>query len=69
MIYTVSNTIAAGKPMNVFVNGNKVARAVYADTAKGIVKYNPTPVRIKKGTDEVYTRVLKGVVTVEPIKK
>ncbi len=52
----------------IFVNGNEVHRCVLADTAKGIVKYHPHPVRVKKGTDEIYTRTLKGVVTVEFIK-
>ncbi len=52
----------------IFVNGNEVHRCVWADTAKGTVKYHPHPVRLKKGTDEVYTRTLKGVVTVEFIK-
>ncbi|ENM3904709.1 hypothetical protein EFU53_003287 [Vibrio cholerae] len=52
----------------IFVNGNEVHCCVWADTAKGIVKYYPHPVRVKKGTDEIYTRTLKGVVTVEFIK-
>ncbi|HDI3344792.1 TPA: hypothetical protein PMK43_002050 [Vibrio cholerae] len=52
----------------IFVNGNEIRYVIYADTKKGIVKYHPHPVRLKKGTDEVYTRTLKGVVTVEFIK-
>ncbi len=52
----------------VFVNGNKIDHVIYADTKKGIVKYHPHPIRIKKGSDFVYTRILKGLVTVELIK-
>lgn len=37
----------------VFVNGNKIDHVIYADTKKGIVKYHPHPIRIKKGSDFV----------------
>ena len=67
MIYTVANTIEIGRRVDVFVNGNRVARAVFADTARGVVRYHPTPVRRKKNTDEALTRTLRGVVTVEVI--
>ncbi|MBF4433211.1 hypothetical protein ERJ77_01610 [Vibrio anguillarum] len=53
---------------HVFVNGNEIRYVIYADTKKGIVKYHPHPVRLKKGSDVVYTRTLKGLVTVEFIK-
>ncbi|AOT26254.1 hypothetical protein EA004_20605 [Vibrio anguillarum] len=55
-------------PRNVFVNGNKIKFVVYADTKKGIVKYHPHPVRRKRGSNVVYTRTLKGLVTVEFIR-
>lgn len=32
----------------VFVNGNEIRYVIYADTKKGIVKYHPHPVRLKK---------------------
>ncbi|MCH4563346.1 hypothetical protein MKP05_09410 [Halomonas sp. EGI 63088] len=64
MIYTVENR---GRPVRVFVNGNEVRKAIYADTERGIVRYYPEPIRIKRGTDEVYTRTLRGQVTVEPM--
>lgn len=70
MIYTVANTISVGKPVRVFVNGNKVDGAYYADTARGIVKFWPQPARIKKPErDQAYSRTLRGNVTVEPIER
>ena len=68
MIYTVSNTSEIGRPCRVFVNGNEVRRAVYADTNKGIVRYVTQPIKVNKMTGDVYTRKLKGVVTVELIQ-
>lgn len=65
MIYTVANTIGIGKPVRVFVNGNEVESAVSADTGKGVVVYAPKPYRAAKGKDYVYTRKLRGKVTVE----
>lgn len=50
----------------IYVNGNEIPRAVWADTNRGVVVYYPQPVRIHKlRRDEVFTRKLKGVVTVE----
>lgn len=68
MIYTTKNTSEAGRPMRVFVNGYEVRAAVYADTERDIVRYHPAPARLKKGTDEIYTRTLRGKVTVEPMQ-
>lgn len=67
MRYTVANTMEAGKPVNAYVNGNKIDNVIIADTDKGEVVFCPDPVRSKRGTDEVYTRKLRGNVTVEPI--
>lgn len=65
MIYTVSNTVKAGKPVEVFVNGNRVDGAYYADTARGVVHFYPQPPRIKKPErDQIYSRTLRGNVTV-----
>lgn len=50
----------------VFVNGNEVSHVRWCDTRAGVAVYIPQPARIKKPEgDEVYTRVLRGVVTVE----
>ena len=65
MIYTIGNTSAIGLIAKVFVNGNEVEKVFYADTEKGIVKYYPEPVRLKKRTEEIYSRALRGKVTVE----
>lgn len=65
MIYTISNTVSLGFRAKVFVNGNEVDNAFYADAEKGIVKYYPTPLRLNKKTSELYSRTLRGKVTVE----
>lgn len=49
---------------DVFVNGNKVELAVYADTKKGIVRFHPRPARVAKNGQELYTRELRGKVEV-----
>ncbi|MNR52239.1 hypothetical protein D3C85_1720430 [compost metagenome] len=51
--------------MRVFLNGNEVDSVVFADTDKGVVRYMPKPYRVEKGKDYVYTRELRGVVTVK----
>lgn len=51
----------------VFVNGNQIDNVLWCDTAAGVVVYSPGPFKVKRpGRDEVYTRRLRGVVTVEP---
>ena len=67
MIYTFQNTVEIGKPVRVYVNGNEVEKVVMADTEKGVVEYTPVPARVKKNSDELYTRKLRGVVTVVPM--
>jgi len=69
VIYTPKSTILIGKPVRVFVNGNEVDQAVYADDVKGLVVFCPQPTRCKKNSDKLYTRKLRGKVTVELIKK
>ena len=49
---------------DVFVNGNLIDGAVYADTKKGVVIFAPKPYRAAKGKDYVYTRRLNGRVEV-----
>lgn len=65
MIYTIANTVSVGLTAKVCVNGNLVDKVFYADTEKGIVKYYPEPVRVKKRTEELYSRTLRGKVTVK----
>lgn len=67
MLYTVANTSEIGNHVRVFVNGNEVESVVSADTDKGVVVYAPKPYRVAKGKDYVYTRKLRGKVTVEPV--
>lgn len=54
-------------PRKVFVNGNEIDNVIFADTEKGIVEFVPLPARVKKNSDTVYTRKLRGSVTVEPM--
>ncbi len=51
----------------VLVNGNPVDCAIWADTQRGLVCYAPRPFKMKRNSDEIYTRMLRGQVTVEPI--
>ena len=52
----------------VYVNGHEVSHVKWCDTDKGIAIYCPLPLRLKRpGSDEVYTRRLKGAVTVEQV--
>lgn len=70
MRYTVENTVNQGIRLNVFVNGNKVDHAIMADTNRGEVLCCPPPIRPMKGKrrGEVYTRMLRGTVTVEVLQ-
>lgn len=53
----------------VFVNGNEVKRVRWCDTKAGVVVYIPWPARIKKPEgDVVYTRRLRGTVTVQNVE-
>lgn len=52
-------------PRNVFVNGVEIPSVVLADVTRGVVRFCPNPPRLKKGTHEIYTRELRGSVTVE----
>ena len=49
---------------DVYVNGNLIDGALWADTRKGIVWFYPSPARIAKGKDYVYARRLRGTVEV-----
>ncbi|ATR82772.1 hypothetical protein CS390_09490 [Pseudomonas sp. HLS-6] len=53
-------------PRRVFVNGHKVENVLWCDTAAGVCVYAPRPVKVKRpGREEIYTRQLRGIVTVE----
>lgn len=50
----------------VFVNGSQVENVLWCDTAAGVCVYAPRPVKVKRPErEEIYTRRLRGVVTVE----
>ncbi|MGY4528013.1 hypothetical protein ACVWZT_004827 [Pseudomonas sp. TE21394] len=50
----------------VFVNGNPVDNVLWCDTAAGVCVYAPRPAKVKRPErEEIYTRRLRGVVTVE----
>ncbi|MEE4341457.1 hypothetical protein V2J66_07510 [Pseudomonas alliivorans] len=49
----------------VFVNGNEITQVLWCDTEAGVVVFAPQPMRVKRtARDEVYTRRLRGRVTV-----
>jgi hypothetical protein len=50
---------------DVFCNGNEINECIWVDTDRGIAEYVPKPPRVKKGTDEVFTRKLRGAMTVK----
>ncbi|MDW2592607.1 hypothetical protein [Citrobacter braakii] len=47
----------------VYLNGERIEHVTYADTKKGIVRYNPHPLRFKPNGD-IQSRTLRGVVEV-----
>lgn len=49
----------------VYVNGNEVDCVIWCDTARGIAVFAPRPFRANRAGDEVYTRRMRGSVTVE----
>lgn len=51
----------------VYVNGNEIERVIWCDTAQGIAVFSPYPYRINPERGEVYTRRLRGSVTVEEV--
>ena len=51
----------------VYVNGNEIDRVVWCDTSTGIAVFSPYPFRLNRKRDGVYTRRLRGVVTVERV--
>lgn len=54
-------------PRSVYVNGNLIKYAIWADTRSGVVWFHPHPLRRQKGRDFAYARKLRGVVTVGPL--
>lgn len=50
---------------SVHVNGNEITHVLWCDTEAGVVVFVPQPIRVKRtARDEVYTRRLRGQVTV-----
>lgn len=47
----------------VYLNGERIEHVTYADTKKGIIRYNPHPLRFKPN-GEIQSRTLRGVVEV-----
>ena len=59
-IYTPKNT----GPADVFLNGNRIERVIYADTKRGFVRVVGSPVKLDKWKKRVLTRTLRGTVEV-----
>ena len=50
----------------VFVNGNELKSYIWADIKRGIACIHPHPLQIhKRKRDEIYSRKLRGVITIE----
>lgn len=50
----------------VFVNGNEIKQVIWADVDRGVLLHHPLPLRLhKRKHDEIYSRKLKGAITVE----
>lgn len=50
----------------VFVNGNPINNVFWANEERGLVCFAPLPVQINKRKGEIYTRLLRGKVEVQP---
>lgn len=49
---------------SVTVNGNLIKNVLWANEEKGLLCFNPMPLRINKRKGEFYTRLLRGKVAV-----
>lgn len=48
------------------VNGNEISHVLWCETSAGVVVYVPQPMKVKRlDRGEVYTRRLRGIVSVE----
>lgn len=63
MLYTAENTVAAGNPVKVFVDGVLIPCATKADTEAGYAEsIGPSPYQ----PDTIHYTAHRGTVTVEP---
>ena len=49
----------------IYVNGNEIEHVVWCDTSQDVAVFCPYPFRVSRAGTEVYTRRLRGTVTVE----
>ncbi|MCM2461064.1 hypothetical protein HGO40_11290 [Pseudomonas sp. CG7] len=49
----------------VYVNGNEIERVIWCDTSIGVAVFCPYPLHFDPRREQVYTRRLRGTVTVE----
>lgn len=56
-------------PRRIYLNGEEVVNADYADTKRGLVIFPREPFQCRPGTDEVWLDYRTGVVTVVPIEE
>lgn len=59
-IYTPKNT----GPADVFLNGNRIERVIYADTKRGFVRVIGNPAKIDKYMKRVLSETMRGAVEV-----
>lgn len=62
------HTLADGRGLRaVYLDGQRIERAVYADERRGIVKVYDNPPQFRHGSFEIVTRVKRGHVEVRPL--
>lgn len=52
-----------------FINGIPIKNVKWANEEQGLICYMPLPVKINKRKGEIYTRLLRGTVRVEYVKR
>lgn len=68
--YDVQNTVAIGRPVLVYLDGNPVYMVLECDTDAGYLIRNKTDGdgNLILCGDEIDTETLRGIVTVEPVQ-
>lgn len=64
MKYTVKNTVDIGKPVDVFLNGEKIDNVLMADDEKGELYFYPSPLEIDNESKTIVGKTLYGKVEV-----
>lgn len=66
-IYTVENTSAIGRRVNVYLNGKELRHVLFADDVKGKVVVYRHPLKLHKYGKRALTKTIYGDVKVEAL--